>query len=132
MLAIDTNVLLRIVLDDDPVQARRSREACAKAQDSDERIFLPQVVLQEMFWVLETVKEIPRAEVLRVVDGLLCMPLWEVEEPRRMARALRYYEDHVVDFTDAVLAAISQEKGIDGVLSFDRDMGKLGLPWVKP
>lgn len=132
MLVVDTNVLLRIILDDDPVQTRRAREACARAQHAGGQVYLPQVVLQELVWVLDAVKGISRGEIIRVVDGLLSMPLWAVEQPRRMAEALRCFEEHAVDFTDAVLAAVAGEKGMDGVLSFDRDMGKLGLKWVNP
>jgi predicted nucleic-acid-binding protein len=132
MLAVDTNVLLRFILEDDLEQALRAKQAIVKAHHDGKALYLSQAVFQELVWVLQAVKKIPRAHVVRAVDGVLSMPVWNFEAPARMARALQYYEQYEVDFTDAMLAAISHEKGLDGVLSFDRDLGMIGARWVRP
>jgi predicted nucleic-acid-binding protein len=132
MMAVDTNILLRLLVHDDPDQQHRVREHIIKAHHAGGRLFVPQVVIQELIWVLRTGRHIPKEEVVKAVDGVLSIPVWEIENGARMAKALQIYEEHNVDFTDACLAAISHEKGVEGVLSFDRDMGRIGARWQRP
>lgn len=132
MKAVDTNILVRLVLKDDPEQFRQAKAVVVAAHHRGERLFVPQVVLQELVWVIRNRFQADRAELVAMMDGLLTMPVWEVEESARVAAALRIMEEHPVDFTDACLTAISHEKGVDGVLSFDRDLGRIGARWQRP
>jgi predicted nucleic-acid-binding protein len=132
MLVVDTNVLLRFILKDDAEQFRQAKAAFVKAQHAGQLLWVTQTVVQELVWVLEYHYGRPRQDVVRMVDGLFSLPLFHIESPARVAAAIRVYEEHKVDFTDALLAAISHEKGLEGVLSFDRDMGRIGARWVRP
>jgi predicted nucleic-acid-binding protein len=132
MQAVDTNVLLRLILNDDAEQYRRAKELVVRVSHAGEKLYIPQIVIQELVWVLLNKLGIPRQDLVVALDGLLAMPVWEIEESGRIARAIQIFEQYPVDFTDACLGAISHERGIESVLSFDRDMGKIGARWIRP
>jgi len=96
MLAVDTNVIVRIVTNDDPEQAQR-----AVALFERERIFIAKTVLLEVEWVLRFSYHLPRriiAPTLRKVVGLQQV---EVENPDKIFIALNGYEQGL-DFADAI------------------------------
>jgi predicted nucleic-acid-binding protein len=132
MILIDTNVLLRVLLQDDPQQHKEALASLRRLERAGKKALVCQVVLAELVWVLGRLKKVPRETLAQMLHGLSSMDVLEFEQRSRMLSALAIYENHSVDFADALLAAAAAEKGHNGVLSFDRDMGKLGVAWVKP
>jgi predicted nucleic acid-binding protein len=113
MTALDTNVLVRVLTDDDPAQVEAARELLA----SDGTFWVPVTVLLETAWVLEAIYELG---VPTVADGLrhfLGLPNVEVDRPQRIALALQWYEEGL-DVADAVHLALSQDA--DRLATFDR------------
>lgn len=113
MTALDTNVLVRVLTDDDPEQVEAARELLA----SDDTFWIPVTVLLETGWVLEAIYELG---VPTVADGLrhfLGLPNVEVDRPQRIALALQWYEEGL-DIADAVHLALSQDA--DRLATFDR------------
>ncbi len=116
MLAVDTNVIVRIVTNDDPEQAQR-----AVALFERERIFIAKTVLLEVEWVLRFSYHLPRgiiAPTLRKVVGLQQV---EVENPDEIFIALDGYEKGL-DFADALHLASSGRA--EGFATFDQKMAK--------
>lgn len=116
MLAVDTSVIVRIVTNDDPEQARR-----AVALFERERIFIAKTVLLEVEWVLRFSYQLPRdviAPTLRKVIGLAPVA---VEDPDEVFIALDGYEQGL-DFADALHLANSGSA--DGFATFDQKMVK--------
>ena len=116
MLAVDTNVIVRIVTNDDPEQAQR-----AVALFERERIFIAKTVLLEVEWVLRFSYHLPRgiiAPTLRKVVGLQQV---EVENPDEIFIALDGYEQGL-DFADALHLASSGRA--EGFATFDQKMAK--------
>jgi len=87
--ALDTNVLVRVLADDDPGQVQAARTLLA----SDDRFFVPVTVLLETGWGLETVYELGRGAVAEGLRRFLGLPNVEVDHPRRIEKALQWYED---------------------------------------
>jgi len=116
MLAVDTNVIVRIVTNDDPEQAQR-----AVALFERERIFIAKTVLLEVEWVLRFSYHLPRgiiAPTLRKVVGLQQV---EVENPDKIFIALNGYEQGL-DFADALHLASNGR--VEGFATFDHKMAK--------
>lgn len=88
MIAVDTNVLVRYVTNDDPAQARRAADLLAGA----EAVFVPQTVLMEMEWVLRAVYELERSVILNAYRQLLGLPCIRVDQPALVALTLARYE----------------------------------------
>jgi predicted nucleic-acid-binding protein len=105
MLAVDTNVVVRLVTNDDPEQSVR-----AIALFEREQIYLPKTVILETEWVLRYAYELERSVVagsLRAVAGL---PNVILEAPAQIALALEWFE-RGMDFADALHLASSMEAG---------------------
>jgi predicted nucleic-acid-binding protein len=124
VIVADTNVLVRLLVDDDAAQADRA-EAMLRA--GPVRLLL--TVLLELAWVLRASYRLPRPRVLAILRGLVALPMVEVEDPDRVARALDWFEAGL-DFTDALhLAAAAEDQAF---VTFDQDLvrraGRLDLP----
>ena len=116
MLAVDTNVIVRIDTNDDPDQVQR-----AVALFERETIFIAKTVLLEVEWVLRFSYQLPRkviAPTLRKVIGLCTV---EVENPDEVSIALDGYEQGL-DFADALHLASSGKA--ECFATFDQKMGK--------
>ena len=113
MTALDTNILVRVLTDDDPAQVQTARTLLA----SGDTFVVPVTVLLETGWVLEAIYEIEPPGVADGLRGFLGLPNVEVERPKHVAQALQWYEDGL-DFADAVHLALSQTA--DKLATFDR------------
>ena len=102
MIAVDTNLLVRILTNDDPSQARRA----VKILKSDE-IYIPKTVLLETEWVLRHAYEIGRSDIAVGLQKLLGLPNVSVEDPDSIYQAISWYENKF-DFADALHLASSR------------------------
>ncbi len=102
MIAVDTNLLVRILSNDDPIQARRA----VKILKSDD-IFIPKTVLLETEWVLRHAYEIGRSNIIIGFKKLLGLPNVSVEDPDIIYQAISWYENKF-DFADALHLASSR------------------------
>ena len=100
MTAVDTNILVRIVVRDTEAQVLRAR-ALLRRQD---RVFVPKTVLLEFEWVLRGGYDYTPPQVLAAIRELLDIPNVEVEDEVGVAQALRWYEAGM-DFADALHVA---------------------------
>ena len=96
MLAVDTNVLVRLVTNDEPTQARRALAAMERNP-----VFIAKTVLLELEWVLRYSYDLQRDVILRTLRGLLGLATVQVEDFANVTRALPMYEAGM-DFADAL------------------------------
>lgn len=96
MIAVDTNVLVRFLLQDDARQSARAR-----ALFETEVIFLPFTVLLETFWVLRTLLHQPQPAIARLLSAVTRLPNVEVEDAARLDRAFALTEAGM-GFADAL------------------------------
>lgn len=105
MIAVDTNVWVRYVTNDDPAQAARAVELLAGAAE----VFVAKSVLLELEWVLRAVYELPRESVFKALLQILGLPNVQAEHPEQVAAAIDYSQ-RGLDFADALhLAAGNAE-----------------------
>ncbi|MFZ5557569.1 MAG: type II toxin-antitoxin system VapC family toxin [Pseudomonadota bacterium] len=129
MRAVDTNVLARYYLQDDPGQARVAARLLAAGG-----VFVPKTVMLELEWVLRYVAEQPADKVVDCLAHLIALPGIAVEDHEQVEKALHHCR-RGIDFADALHLAASQDFG--ELLTFDdrgfaRRAAKLGLkPPVK-
>ena len=105
MIAVDTNVLLRYLLDDDPEQSPRA----ARLFGRDDRILVTDVVLAETLWTLAGRKyRASRADLAAVVYGLFREPAVDFEDKQATWQALGDFEATAADFQDALILRKAQ------------------------
>lgn len=102
MHAVDTNVLVRLLTEDDADQTKR-----AVALFKKEAIFIPKTVLLETEWVLRRLYRLDRKVVVSAFRKLSGLGNVEIEQPLVLAQALQWCEDGM-DFADALHLASSQ------------------------
>jgi predicted nucleic-acid-binding protein len=109
--AVDTNVLVRYYLRDDPAQARLAEKVLSAGD-----VFVPKTVVLELEWVLRSVVEQPAGKVLDCLAHLIALPGITIEDHEQVETALRHCREGT-DFADALHRAASH--ACREVLTFD-------------
>lgn len=121
MIAIDTNVLVRILIDDDnPEQIAAARGLAAKAKC----LFIAQIVQIELVWVLKRAYEISKPVMLTILNELLENEAFCLQHPEVYKQALKSYAEGTADFSDCILLAECKHKNINQIFTFDKKSAK--------
>jgi len=128
---LDTNVLVRFLLDDDPHQSPRAVALMKRLELKKESAWLEESVLAETVWVLEKGYAVPRSEIARLLTTILELPGIRCRSRRAMLEALTRFSTTTCDIIDCLLAACARSRGLT-VYSFDQDFKRLGCEWAEP
>jgi predicted nucleic-acid-binding protein len=116
MIAVDTNVLVRVIVNDDPAQARR-----ALARMRSDTSWISRTVLLETEWVLRHAYSLDVATIGKAFTTLLGIPKVDVEDRAAVLDALAWHQQGM-DFADALHLAASG--GATAFVSFDKALEK--------
>ena len=116
MIAVDTNLLVRLLTNDDSMKAKRA----LRVMESDD-ILIPKAVLLETEWVLRHGYVLAREIIAQSFQKLLGIPNVKTEDQQAVNQALRWYQEGL-DFADALHLASSAKA--DRFATFDRDFVK--------
>jgi predicted nucleic acid-binding protein len=119
---VDTNVLIRHLTGDPPDQAAL---ATRFLRDADE-LLLPDLIVAEVAYVLESYYETPRAQVADTLRAVLAFPAVKAVDAELLQRAVEVYDVHRLAFAEAYLVACAERSGIGVVASFDRSIDRVG------
>jgi predicted nucleic-acid-binding protein len=122
MIAADTNVWARAYLNDDEAQARKARTAI-EAACSDGGVFVPLIVLAELFWVLKSTWK--KERVLNTIEHLLETDGVVIEAPALAAKALEESRAGAAGFADLLIAQVSFAGGVSEIITFDKAFGRI-------
>lgn len=125
MIALDTNVLVRLVTRDDETQAQRAKAVLDTHADEDGGLFVADIVLVELCWTLAKSYGLARADIARTVRALLDNASIALESPAAVRDALASFETGSADFPDCLIVAKATKAGCTRTLSFDQRMGSL-------
>ena len=125
MKALDTNVLVRHLTQDDPAQAKTASLFIAKHCFADAPGFINHIVLCELVWVLESAYGYEKATIADALDSILRTRQFRVEHADLARRALTDYRAQQADFADALIAAVNRENGYKETVTFDKKAAKL-------
>lgn len=118
MIGLDTNVLVRYVMQDDPRQSpRASRLIDSLAPQAPGYVSL--VVLVELVWVLRSNYGLARGQVATVLETLLRSKELLVERAETLAQALERFESAGADLADALIERIAAASGCKATYTFD-------------
>lgn len=130
MIGLDTNILLRATLNDDPSQSRAA-QLLLRSLDDDERGFVNLPVLMEFFWVLRSRYKLPRTRLASVMHDLIGVEHIEFEALEVVGKALATYESGTADFADMVIALRNRELGAAKTVTFDEGAAR-SAPGMEP
>ena len=128
---LDTNVVLRFLLDDDRDQSPRARDLFKRLEDGKEQAFLEDVILAETVWVLQKFVRVPRDEIARTLSDLVSIKGVRTRGKRITLDSLARFGATNIDIADCLLAARARSRR-GKVWSFDEDFKKLDVAWSPP
>ncbi|MCC7078666.1 MAG: type II toxin-antitoxin system VapC family toxin [Acidimicrobiia bacterium] len=119
---VDTNILVRHLTGDPPAMAARATAYLASADE----LFLPDVIVAETVYVLESYYEAPRHQVAEAVRSLVAFDAIVTVDPALLLRAIEVYDIDRIDFAEAYLVACAESTGVGRVVSFDKAIDRVG------
>jgi predicted nucleic-acid-binding protein len=123
-ITLDTDLLVRLLTNDDPQQAGRVAELI----DASPACFVPITVVLELEWVLRGAYRLPRQAIISALRGLLQIRQLHLEQEEQVVQAIDWYAQGL-DFADAL--HLLRSEGCSALISFDRafggQAGQLGL-----
>lgn len=125
MAAVDTNVLVRFLVQDDPLQLAIVRRLFERSAQAQEALFVPVTVALELEWVLRSNFRRPKTEVIAVLSGLLAVTELSFESEVAIEFALDGYEDCSADFSDCLHVEIARLAGHAPLWTFDVKASKV-------
>lgn len=125
MQGLDTHVLVRYVLADDPVQTPVAQATVQQAAASGEPVLVSLLTILETEWVLRSAAKVEKTALIGVFKNLLECGDILFENENALAQALSYYEDGLADFADCLMAARYQQLGCSTMLTFDAKASRL-------
>ncbi len=125
MIALDTNVLVRLDTRDDEAQAQRARAVFEEHAVEVGGLFVADIVLIELCWTLARNYELSRADIALTVHALLNNASIALESSAAVKSALVNFETGNADFPDCLIVAKAGQAGCSHTLNFDRRMGSL-------
>ena len=120
MIGIDTNVMIRYLVQDDAVQAEIANEFIESSCTDENPGFINHIVLCEIAWVLAGAYRQQRSDIANVIDSLLQVRQLEVQNAPVVWKALNDYRDSNADFSDYLIAHTNHQVGCTTTVTFDK------------
>jgi len=124
VIALDTNVLLRAIVRDDPGQTNRAVEILRQAREDQEAIHVGDVVLCELVWNLRDGYGHKRDDIANVLARVLGAGLLHFESRVRVEQALSAFKAGKGDFADHLILEEARDQNCRALVSFDRKLGR--------
>lgn len=118
MIGLDTNVLVRYIMQDDPKQSHKA-SALMESLNADNPGFITLVSIVELYWVLSTSYELTGQQVKQALEALLRSKQIIVDRADQVLRALRVFDDGKADFADCLIERTAVSAGCEQTMTFD-------------
>jgi predicted nucleic-acid-binding protein len=122
VIALDTNVLVRFLVDDDKAQSATAATLVRRAIAKNESLFLADIVVCETVWVLSSAYRVARGEIGDVLGQLLAATHLLFRDVDVLLRAREAFVRGRADFADYVIREGALAAGCDEVATFDRSL----------
>ncbi len=122
MIAIDTNILVRVFIDDlNSTQVKKSRDLVKKAK----HVFLSEIVLIEMVWVLNRAYNLSKQQILVILQEIYENSAFVVEREKNFLEALMLFKEYNADFSDCMILVAARTANIKDFYTFDEKFAKI-------
>lgn len=125
MIGLDTNILVRYIVQDDPKQSQKATDFIQKNCSIISPGFINSLVICELIWVLESAYNYSRDDIVSVIEKILRIRQFQIHEPEHMWSSLQKYKEKIADFSDCYIASINAEEGCNHTVTFDKKAARL-------
>ena len=131
MRALDTNILVRYIAADDPVQLALADRIMNECRENNEQMFLSAPVLCEMVWVLGSGYRLTKREIVEELESVLMKSLFRIEHYELVRRSVYAWRGGKGDFADYLIGEIAIHAGCRDTVTFDRGLkGSAGFTFL--
>ncbi|MBK6999988.1 MAG: type II toxin-antitoxin system VapC family toxin [Rhodoferax sp.] len=123
--SVDTHVLVRLVAQDDALQAQAVDRLLAHHAQKGALLFVPITVVLELEWVLRSKLSQSKTQVITTLSALLALVEFSFESEDALEQALVDYEDGSADFGEYLHLALSRKREALPFFTFDRKAAKV-------
>ncbi len=127
MKALDTNVLIRFLVQDDDTQANHVKQLLTRAEANKEPFYVSMLVVLEVIWVLQSVYAVDRQDIVLALANLLQMPSLEFENQNTMRDFIIIANQCNGDLPDILISQSAQSAGCETTLTFDKKASRIEL-----
>jgi predicted nucleic-acid-binding protein len=120
MIGLDTNVLVRYMAQDDPIQAKIATDLIERRLTERDPGFISIVAMTETAWVLERAYGLSAAEIARAIERTLQTNVLVVASEQEIFTATVALKEGRGSFADALIAALGAKAGCSATVTFDR------------
>jgi predicted nucleic-acid-binding protein len=131
VIGIDTNVLVRYIAQDDPVQSPRATALIEGECSADRPGFVTLVTLVETVWVSESCYDAGRKDIASMVRLIMGAKQLQVQDAETVWKALRVFESGSADFSDCLVAETAAAAGCERTVTFDKKAAKAGMSLLR-
>ena len=137
MRFLDTNVILRYLTRDDEAKAKACYELFQRVQRGEEELATCEAIVAEVIYVLSSPRlpyRLSHEQIRARLLPILTLRGLKLPQKRVCLQALDLYASYPsVDFEDALAVAHMEQRGITGIVSYDRDFDRVaGLRRIEP
>lgn len=125
MTGLDTNVLVRYIMQDDAKQAKLATKFVESLNDESPG-FVSLVSIVELSWILEAAFNLSRSQIVSVFQNLMAVGAFKLERASVVAGAVRAYGEGKADLADYLIERSSAQAGCERTMTFDKDAAKTG------
>ncbi|MDO8320756.1 PIN domain-containing protein [Rhodoferax sp.] len=118
MIGLDTNVLVRYIMQDDPKNSPKANQLI-EALDGDNPGYITMVSVIELYWVLTSCYELTGEQVGQALGAILRTKSFLVERADQVMRALRVFGEGRADFADCLIERSASGAGCTQTMTFD-------------
>lgn len=120
MIGLDTNLLVRYLAQDDPIQSRKATEVIERRLSADDPGFISVVAMVETVWVLDRAYGLADAAIAQALERILQADRLVVESEQEVFTAMIALKEGRGAFADALIAALGGWANCSRTLTFDR------------
>jgi predicted nucleic-acid-binding protein len=125
MIGLDTNIILRYLLQDDAKQSRQANQIIDRQLSEQNPGFISLVTVLEIVWVLRSLLKRDPFQIASHIEHLLAADSLEVQNEQQVFEAAFAVKRGTGEFEDALIGALDTWAGCSRTLTFDRKASRL-------
>jgi predicted nucleic-acid-binding protein len=125
LIGIETNILVRYLAQDDPVQSPRATQIIEQLLTEDSPGFISLVTIAETVWVLDRIYGMSEVEIASAVERMLQADALLIQNEQEVFTAMIAFKTRAASFSDALIAALGSWAGCSSTLTFDRKVARV-------
>jgi predicted nucleic-acid-binding protein len=120
MTGLDTNILVRYLTQDDPLQSRKAVEIIERRLSAENPGFVSVVTMAETVWVLDRAYDFSKREIASAIERMLQVEVLIIQHEQEVFAAMIALKQGSSSFSDAIIAELGAQAGCIHTLTFDQ------------